>query len=77
MALSVSADADAAGGGAGTFRLLAMYRSAACVAASFDAGGGFAQYPSGGLMLVWNRKDGCASCYDSSGRPTHSFNTRR
>jgi hypothetical protein len=62
---------------AGSYRLLAMYRSVVGVAASFDSSGGFVQYPSGALMLVWNRKDGDGKCYLPDGTITHSFNSRR
>jgi hypothetical protein len=57
------------------YRLLAMYRTITGVAASFDSTGGFVQWPSGQLMLVWNRKDGTA--YGPDGRVTHTFNNRR
>jgi hypothetical protein len=57
------------------YRMLAMYRSITGVAASFDSSGGFVQWPSGQLMLVWDKKDGTA--YAPDGRVTHSFTNRR
>ncbi|WIA12131.1 hypothetical protein OEZ85_012204 [Tetradesmus obliquus] len=73
MAASLDPQADDSAGG---YRLLAMYRSVVGVAASFDASGGFVQYPSGALMLVWNKKDGEGKCYAPDGSITHSFNSR-
>lgn len=74
MAASLDPQADDSAGG---YRLLAMYRSVVGVAASFDASGGFVQYPSGALMLVWNKKDGEGKCYAPDGSITHGFNSRR
>lgn len=61
----------------GAYRLLAMYRSVTGAAASFDSNGGFVQYPTGSLMLVWNKKDGIGTCYGPDGAITHSFNSRK
>lgn len=74
---SMAATLDAETGFDGAYRLLAMYRSIVGVAASFDSNGGFVQYPAGGLMLVWNKKDGIGTAYAPDGAVTHSFNSRR
>ncbi len=57
------------------YRMLAMYRSITGVAASFDSSGGFVQWPSGQLMLVWDKKEGKA--YAPDGRVSHTFTSRR
>ncbi|KAF8071224.1 hypothetical protein HT031_001307 [Scenedesmus sp. PABB004] len=86
LAASLDAADDGAGGGAAagaaaappaSYRLLAMHRSVLGVAASFDAGGGFAQYADGSLALVWSARDGGGTAYAPGGAVTHAFNTRR
>lgn len=59
------------------YRLLAMYRSITCVAASFDSSGGFVQWPNGQLMLVWSKKERQGTAYGPDGRITHTFSSRR
>lgn len=59
------------------YRLLAMYRSITCVAASFDSSGGFVQWPNGQLMLVWSKKERQGTAYAPDGRITHTFSSRR
>lgn len=63
-----------AGGG---YRLLAMHRSVVCVAASWDSGGGFAQWPNGGLALVWGEKDGSGAAYEREGGARRALRRRR
>lgn len=61
---SDSSDDDEGGGREGgraaapvSYRMMVMYRAGG-VAVSWDAQGGFAQYPSGGLMLIYSRGTG-------------------
>lgn len=59
------------------YRLLAMYRNVTGVAASFDSSGGFAQWPNGQLMLVWNKLKREGRAYNADGTTSCSFTARR
>ncbi len=54
-----------------------MFRGGGSVAASYDGSGGFVQHPSGGLMLLFNRKDGTGTAYSSGGQITARWHTKK
>ncbi len=46
-----------------SYRMMAMYRTGSGVAVSWDATGGFVQYPTGGLMLMYSSTNGTGKLY--------------
>ncbi|KXZ43227.1 hypothetical protein GPECTOR_97g765 [Gonium pectorale] len=70
-------DGAADGGGDGdaprcSYKMMAMYRAGG-VAVSWDAQGGFVQYPGGGLMLMYSRVTGAGTCYSPAGDITRRW----
>ncbi|GFR51360.1 hypothetical protein Agub_g13784 [Astrephomene gubernaculifera] len=78
-------DASGGGGGGGSpmasaaaattplsYKMMVMYRAGG-IAVSWDAAGGFVQYPSGGLMLMYSRTTGSGTCYSPSGDITRRW----
>lgn len=64
--------------GGGRFRLLAMYAgSNGNVAASYDSGGGFVQYPSGALALLVSGSSGLGTHYNPGGAVLRRWHLRR
>ncbi|GIL71140.1 hypothetical protein Vretifemale_1751, partial [Volvox reticuliferus] len=55
-----------------SYKMMVMYRAGG-VAVSWDAMGGFVQYPSGGLMLIYSRSTGSGTCYSPSGEITRRW----
>ncbi|GLI58443.1 hypothetical protein VaNZ11_000066 [Volvox africanus] len=55
-----------------SYKMMVMYRAGG-VAVSWDIMGGFVQYPSGGLMLIYSRSTGSGTCYSPSGEITRRW----
>ncbi|EFJ51758.1 hypothetical protein VOLCADRAFT_87559 [Volvox carteri f. nagariensis] len=55
-----------------SYKMMVMYRAGG-VAVSWDAQGGFVQFPSGGLMLMYSRSTGSGTCYSPSGEITRRW----
>ncbi|GIL46629.1 hypothetical protein Vafri_3582 [Volvox africanus] len=55
-----------------SYKMMVMYRAGG-VAVSWDTMGGFVQYPSGGLMLMYSRSTGSGTCYSPSGEITRRW----